>query len=65
MKQRKALELTKRELRSGIVRATTGRLYRTSAQDRGPPLDNPEDRIASVERRIAQIDNQIKRGDHA
>ena len=65
LKQRKALQLALRELGSGIVRATTGRLYRASAQSGGYPLDTPEHRIASVERRIAQIDDQIKRGDHA
>ena len=65
LKQRKALQLALREFGSGVVRATTGRMYRASAQNGGHPLDTPEDRIASVERRIAQIDDQIKRGDHA
>ena len=65
LKQRKALQLALRELGSGVFRATTGRMYRLSAQNSGHPLDTPEDRIASVERRIAQIDDQIKRGDHA
>ncbi len=65
LKQRKALQLALRELESGIVRATTGRIYRASVQNGGPPLDTREHRIATVERRIAQIDNQVKRGDHA
>ena len=65
LKQRKSLELALRELGSGNVRATTGRIYRASAQNGGPPLDTPELRIASIESRIAQIDDQITRGDHA
>ena len=65
LKQRKALQLALQELESGVFRATTGRIYRATAQDGGPPLDTAEHRIASIESRIAQIDDQINRGDHA
>ncbi len=65
LKQRKTMELALRELQTGKFKGTPGRLYRASAEMGGHPLDTAEERIASVERRIAQIDDQVRRGDHA
>ena len=64
LKHQKSLELALRELQAGKVKGTPGRIYRASAQMGGPRLDTAAQRIASVERRIAQIGDQIKRGDH-
>ena len=65
LKHRKSLELALRELKSGELRGTSGSIYRATAQMGGPPLDTTEHRITSIERRIAEIDDQIRRGDHA
>ena len=64
LKHRKSLEITLRELASGKIRAA-GRSHLASAQIGGFRLDTTEQRIASVQKRIAQIDDQIARGDHA
>ncbi len=64
LKQRKALQLALRESRSGKVKGTSGRMFRALAEMGGPGFDTTELRIASIERRIAQIDDQISRGDH-
>ena len=65
LKHRKSLEFALRELTAGKVKGTPGRLYRASAEMGGHRLDTPQQRIASVARRIAQIDDQIERGDHS
>ena len=65
LKHRKSLELALRESKSGKVKGTSGRMFRALAEMGGPACDITEDRVASIERRIAEIDDQIKRGDHA
>ncbi len=64
LKHRKLLEMTLRELASGNVRST-GRSNLASALIGGLRLDTTEQRVASVRKRIAQIDDLIARGDHA
>src|SRR4030095_3763541 len=59
LKQRKALELALRELQSGKVKGTPGRLYRGSAEMGSHRLDSIAQRIDSVEKRMSQIDDQI------
>ena len=59
LKQRKTLELALSELQRGKVRRTPGRLYRASAEMGGPRLDTTRHRIASLEKRIEQIDAKL------
>ena len=64
LKHRKSLEMTLRELATGKIRAI-GRDHLALSELGGFRLDTTEQRIASVQKRIAQIDDQIARGDHA
>jgi hypothetical protein len=61
LRHRKLLEMTLRELAAGKIRGARSHLP-ASGHFR---LDTTDQRIASVQKRIAEVDDQIGRGDHA